>query len=232
MNDQFFRQVEAVFATERLDVYRQDGANSLDTLARYLWNMALCESLYSPLQMAEIALRNTVHASLMDRFTADDWYLTPGALLPWQGKMVDEAQKKLVNNGVPATAGRMVAELHFGFWAGFFNKAHARTGIGHFLTQKVFSCAPKTERDMSRLDLRWNRIRTLRNRVFHHERIIHWKDLSAQHTVILETIGWISPELKELAVALDRFTPVYSAGIDPWKEKIRQHWPASTGRLK
>jgi hypothetical protein len=232
MNDQFFKQVEAVLAVERLEAYRQDGAGTLDTLARYLWNMALCESLYSPLQMAEIALRNTVHVSLADRFTADDWYLTSGVLLPWQGKMVDEATKKLVNNGVPAAAGRMVAELHFGFWAGFFNKAHARTGVGHLLTQKVFSYAPKTERDMSRLDLRWNRIRTLRNRVFHHERIIHWKDLSAQHAAILETIGWISPELKELAVALDRFTPIYFAGIDPWKEKIRQHWPATPGDLK
>jgi len=72
----------------------------------------------------------------------------------------------------------MVAELHFGFWTGFFNKLHAQTGVGYFLTKNVFSCAPKTERDMSRLDTRWNRIRNLRNRVFHHERIIHWKDLS------------------------------------------------------
>ncbi len=225
MNNQFFRQVETVLATERLDGFRQDEASPLITLARYLWNMALCESLYSPLQMAEIALRNKVHAQLSDRFTAADWYLTPDVLLVWQKRMVVEAKRKLKDNGNPVVPAHMVAELHFGFWTGFFNKLHAQTGIGYFITKNVFTYAPKTERDMSRLDSRWSRIRTLRNRVFHHERIIHWKDLAAQHADIIETIGWISPELREMAEALDRFTMIHSAGIEPWKEKIRQHWP-------
>jgi hypothetical protein len=44
---------------------------------------------------------------------------------------------------------------------------------------------------------------------------------------MLEVIRWTGSELHELAVTLDRFTPVYSAGIDPWKDKIRQHWPAT-----
>jgi hypothetical protein len=110
MNDQFFKQVEAVLAAERLESYRQDGAGILDTLARYLWNMALCESFYSPLQMAEIALRNTVHASLADRFTADDWYLTSGVLLPWlwivslrfTPRVLTRGKKKSVSIGHPA----------------------------------------------------------------------------------------------------------------------------------
>jgi hypothetical protein len=229
MNNQFFSQVEEVLATERLDGFRQDKAAPLITLARYLWNMALCESLYSPLQMAEIALRNKVHAHMSDRFSADDWYTTAGALLPWQGQMVDEAERKLKDNGNTVAPGRMVAELHFGFWTGFFNKLHAQTGVGYFVTKNVFTYAPKTERDMSRLDTRWNRIRTLRNRVFHHERIIHWKDLADQHADIIETIGWISPELREMAAALDRFTTIHSAGIDPWKKKIQQHWPKNEG---
>jgi hypothetical protein len=229
MNNQFFSQVEEVLATERLDGFRQDKADPLITLARYLWNMALCESLYSPLQMAEIALRNKVHAHMSVRFSADDWYTTAGALLPWQRQMVDEAERKLKDNGNTVAPGRMVAELHFGFWTGFFNKLHAQTGVGYFVTKNVFTYAPKTERDMSRLDTRWNRIRTLRNRVFHHERIIHWKDLADQHADIIETIGWISPELREMAEALDRFTTIHSAGIDPWKNKIQQHWPKTEG---
>jgi len=36
-------------------------------------------------------------------------------------------------------------------------------------------------------------VRALRNRVFHHERIVHWKDLDAQHDLILQIIGWINP---------------------------------------
>jgi len=37
--------------------------------------------------------------------------------------------------------------------------------------------------------------RELRNRVFHHERIIHWADLDSRHAAIMETLGWISSEL-------------------------------------
>ena len=72
---------------------------------------------------------------------------------------------------------------------------------------------------------RWDKIRLLRNRIFHHERIIHWKDLREQHKDLQETIEWVSPELKELSIKLDRFCDLYEAGIDPWKEKIRNHWP-------
>jgi len=71
-----------------------------------------------------------------------------------------------------------------------------------------------------------NRIRKLRNRIFHHGRIIHWKKLSQQHQEIIESIGWISPELREMAEALDTFQSTYDDGLNPWIEKIRSHWPA------
>jgi len=61
----------------------------------------------------------------------------------------------------------------------------------------------------------------LRNRVFHHERIIHWNDLDEQHREILELIAWMSPELHDLALALDRFVPLKSAGLRPWLAKVR-----------
>lgn len=225
MNIDYFNRLEEVLAVERLDAFRQDGASELTTLSRYLWNMALCESLYSPLQMAEVALRNKIHTCLSEKFSAEDWYTTDGLLLPWQDKLVDEAIEKFRENGTPVSPGKVIAELHFGFWTGFFNKGHARTGVAHALIKPVFKCAPKYERDVTKLDGRWARIRNLRNRVFHHERIIHWNDLGDQHTAIIDVIGWISPELRELAEALDRFTMIHSARTEPWKEKIQQHWP-------
>jgi hypothetical protein len=83
---------------------------------------------------------------------------------------------------------------------------------------------------MRKLDTRWKRIRDLRNRVFHHERIIHWTDLDAQHTAILEVIGWITPELRQMVLALDRFSMIRQQGLNPWIEKIQQHWPNSSSR--
>lgn len=226
MNNDFFRGLEKALAVERLDAFRQDGASELTTLSRYLWNMALCESLYSPLQMAEVALRNTIHAVFSEMFSTEDWYTTSGLLLDWQVGLVDEAIEKFKENGKPVSPGKVVAELHFGFWTGFFNKSHAQAGTAHALIRPVFTYAPKYERDIVKLGRRWNQIRELRNHVFHHERIIHWSDLAAQHAAMIEAIGWINPELREMAEVLDRFTLIHSARTEPWKEKIRKHWPS------
>ncbi|MBT7066433.1 MAG: hypothetical protein HN919_09035 [Verrucomicrobia bacterium] len=227
MNITFFEQLEVALATERLGAYRQDKADEVTTLARYLLNMALCESLYSPLQFAEVALRNAVHASLCDRFDSEGWYdaIPSGKLLPWQAKQIIAAKDKLARDDKTENPGRIIAELHFGFWTGFFNRRHARTGLGFALTNSVFSGAPKSERALANLDARWNRIRILRNRVFHHERILHWTDLDDQHRALLQVTGWISPELRELADALDRYTQIRSEGLSPWIEQIQNHWP-------
>ena len=62
MNPDRLAKLESALAPERIDAYRQDGADPVLTMARYLLNMALCESLYSPLQIAELA-------KTLDRYT-------------------------------------------------------------------------------------------------------------------------------------------------------------------
>jgi hypothetical protein len=227
MNSDFFTQLETALATERLDAYRRDGVDEITTLSRYLLNMALCESLYSPLQLAEIALRNAIHTQLTTRYGGEDWYdrIPAGHLLGWQSQQILNSKDQLNSSRKPITPGSMVAELHFGFWTAFFNRSHARTGVGHFLSYRVFSHAPVSARGLSQQDSRWQQIRELRNRVFHHERILHWVDLNQQHLNLLESIKWISPALEEAASALDRFRTIRREGLGPWKEKIQQHWP-------
>lgn len=229
MNPAFFQHIENVFHTERIDAYRQDGADHTVTLSRYLLNMALSESLYPALQFAEIALRNAVHRELSARCGTDAWYDSPLArLTPWQQDKVAEAKDALRKHRKPLTLGRIVAELTFGFWTGFFNNTHARTGIGSYLSKNVFPHAPATEQYQAKLDKRWLEIRDLRNRVFHHERILHWRDLDARHQAILQIIAWMSPELHDLTATLDRFQSLRRSGLTPWLEKLRRHWPHSS----
>lgn len=225
MNHNFFQQIEAILAAERLDAYRRDAVPPAIALARYLWNMALCESLYPPLQMAEIALRNSIHHFLSARLNTPAWYDSITGLPPWQHDQLADARQTLLTAGKSVAPGGMVAELHFGFWTGFFNKHHARTGLGHALAAQVFPHAPRTERDLRKLDVRWKHIRDLRNRVFHHERIIHWTDLDAQHAALLQVIQWASPELQQMAVVLDRYTSIRRQGLNPWLERLRRYWP-------
>ena len=227
MNQEFFQRLEEGLATERLDAYRQDGVAPIVTLARYLWNIALCESLYSPLQLAEIALRNSIHRTLTSRHGREDWYVGLDDLSTWQATQLESACTQIQKRDKEVTPGRVVAELHFGFWTGFFNKTQAQTGLGHALASQAFPNAPRSERNLRKLDARWKRIRDLRNRVFHHERVIHWSDLDAQHEDLLEIIRWINPELQQVAIALDRYRAIRHGGVDPWLEKIRLHWPTS-----
>jgi len=221
MNSAYFNSIEQALHTERIDAYRNDGAGQDLTLARYLLNMALSESLYPTLQLAEIALRNSVHRQLGQRLETDDWYDEPNARLTlWQQLKVKEAKEILSKQSKPLTSGRIVAELNLGFWTGFFNNVHARTGIGAYLSRTAFPYAPCTEKYQSKLARRWQDIRDLRNRIFHHERILHWRDLDRRHTHMLEVIGWISPELKELAISLDRFVIIHAQGLSPWLAKF------------
>jgi len=49
MQEQFFIKIQDTLSVERLGVYgKHDDPDECVLLARYLWNMSICESLYSP----------------------------------------------------------------------------------------------------------------------------------------------------------------------------------------
>ena len=65
-----------------------------------------------------------------------------------------------------------------------------------------------------------NRMRLLRNRVFHHEPIWHWGNLLQQHAVAVDLIGWFSPALRATIEPGDRFRMVYTAGPGPYLQRV------------
>lgn len=217
-----FRKIQEALTEDRLRPYGQCNANLRLVLARYLWNIAICESLYTPLHLAEVSLRNSINTNLTEQFSRPDWYEDIHLLAPWQIEQLTLAKQRIQKNGKSVTAAEVVAELSLGFWTGFFNKTNARSGLGHSLAAHVFPYAPRHEKDLRKIDYRWKRIRDLRNRVFHHERIIHWKDLDLQHEAIIEAISWISPEVHLMSVRLDRFKGTRNQGVGPWVEVVNQ----------
>lgn len=227
MNGDYFQALKQALAEERLSAYSQDGAGEAITVARYIWNMALCEALYSPLQIAEIALRNTIHRNLTPSVCNAEWFCDPEStkITHWQKSKVRSAIEEIRKQRKMVTEGRVVAELNFGFWTAFFDNRHASTGIGAHLAKTAFPHLSSELRGIKKLNQRWREIRRLRNRVFHHERLLHWKDLEQKHERLLESIHWISPELAEMAEKLDRFREIRSEGLDPWLAKIQTHWP-------
>jgi hypothetical protein len=223
----FFDHVQRAFSGERLEAYGDSTVAPSLVLGRYLLNLALCESLYSPLQLCEVALRNSLHAHLSARCARPDWYDSASfSLTPWASEEVDKAREKITKSNRPLTPGRVIAELQFGFWTSLF-EAHYEERGGYLPAgiRAVFPHMPKSLHNRKGIKRDLEAIRTLRNRVFHHERIVHFTDLDAQHARILDVIGWIRPEVLELARALDRFSIIRREGLNPWLAKLANHWP-------
>jgi hypothetical protein len=76
---------------------------------------------------------------------------------------------------------------------------------------------PRHIRIRKNLSKRLNRVRTLRNRIFHHEPIWHWRDLHNQHADILETITWVNPAMTVFAEQFDRFDEIYKNGLGEYR---------------
>lgn len=89
----------------------------------------------------------------------------------------------------------------------------------------AFPHAPRRYRSRRRLFQRLDRIRRLRNRVFHYEPIWNWTappvlNLRDQHREIVETIGWISPTLRDTVGRLDRFPDMYQRNRVPFRRLL------------
>lgn len=226
----YVSEIRRALSNERLDAYGIGRADD-EKIANYLWNLALCESLYPALHGLEIAMRNAVFSAGTAVFSGiatrdvPCWLdANPPILHPDDQPMVAAAKERLRARGLPLEPGRLVAELRFGFWTALFDVRYEQTKIlwPRLLgVQLLHSSSPRSMRSRKQLSPLLNRVRHLRNRVFHHEPIWHWNDLDHHHRTALDLIGWFSPVLLRTIEPADRFRQVYAAGSAPFLQRVR-----------
>jgi len=221
MQANFSGQLRRAISHERLDAYRQRGTSNDDAelFAHYAWNMALSESLYTPLQCLEVSLRNSIHDAASEQFKTDTWIDLPGVLSSQEINKVQEAKNALIKSKKPLDAGRIIPELTFGFWTSLFDVRYEKI-LWPWLLKPVAPNMPRHIRIRKNLSKRLNRVRTLRNRIFHHEPIWHWRDLQSQHTDIIETITWVNPAMMAFVGQFDRFEEIYKNGIGEYRKIV------------
>ena len=221
LNPDFYENLVPHLSEARLKAYGKDGADEFTIISRYYLNMALSEALYPVLQTAEVALRNAIHGQLSLRTGRSDWYET--ITLPKnQLLQLNQVKAKLKGGSKPCSPDRLIAELTFGFWSSFFTAPHKNSGIAYYLCKSCFALAPKPERNYKKLAVKWQNIRKLRNRISHHERILHFSDLDQQHQDILELICWMNPTLYHTVLTLDRFSALRTNGLPPLQAQLQQ----------
>lgn len=199
------------FSSKRLSCYRNTGEGDVECLTRYLWNIALSESLYPAMQCLEVSLRNSIHVAISEGKANQYWFEDSAYIAPAELNRVADARQILQRQRKHIDADRIIAELNFGFWTALFDSRYEQI-LWHRYLRAVFPSMPRQIRSRISVSQRLNKIRYLRNRVFHYEPIWHWRDLRWQHDGIIEVTGWLNDVAAGLALAEDRFVDVYRGG--------------------
>ncbi len=239
-------ELKVLLSAGRLEPYRLAVPRHTDegALKLYLWNADVSSAFYTDIAFVEVVLRNAIDVALRNLFGRDHWYWDPTAR-----DYIAELSDRSVNGlrtahgwlGKTATidtysAGKVVAELTFGFWAGLLEAGGPRGGhngpfvdysttlwlpTGH-VGEGVRFAFPGLAQPSRRLAHRHvSLIAEMRNRIAHHEPVfagVRRKgsqvtdplvSLVQIHDNILELAGWISPAARSWIERTSTFTAVY-----------------------
>lgn len=202
------RDLDDILSLERLQRYL-DAANGDRSLAYQLYalNTAVSESLYSSMQMLEVALRNRFHAKLSAAY-GDAWFDELAVITDvFQRNQISEAKINLLREKKPLQPGRVVASLSFGFWTACLGRRYE--DMWRRTLRDAFEHAPSALRRKS-LNTPLTQIRLLRNRIAHHEPILRF-NLPDRYAKISEITRWLSPSASEWVRRHCRFVDVYDA---------------------
>jgi Abi-like protein len=184
------------------------GGDRTRALELYTLNTQLSEALYTPLQVLELALRNRVH-TIMSAAHGERWFDANGLLqAPHQREQVQGALAELAKDNKEPLPGRVVAALTFSFWTAMLSPVYETLWRS---TLSAIAAKPDGKRlGRKQLSRPLTPIRLLRNRIAHHEPILHW-DLRKHHATMLEMTSWLSPPAARWCVRVDRFPATYPA---------------------
>jgi hypothetical protein len=209
-------EMQKFLSIHRLAPYHLPGETTDTAFARYQWNIQLAEALLPSLNYLEIGLRNGLDRAIASIYD-QDWILNS----PYQLRMSEEDKEQIKNlqkniqrnKGYPAKHDDVLAVLGFGFWIAFFHKRYI-PGLwsrGKNPLATVFPYMPAALRTREQIFTRLRAIKTLRNRIAHHEPI--WKmtpTADEVHRICLEIVGGMSMAAAEELAKIDRFSGVYN----------------------
>ncbi|MBW4093372.1 MAG: Abi family protein [Proteobacteria bacterium] len=176
--------------------------------ARHLYtlNTQISEALYTPLQMLEVVLRNRID-TVMSASQGERWFDREGLLaIEHQRQQLAKAAEDIRKDGRPPTAGRIVAALSFSFWTAMVSPAYE--GLWQVSLHRI--ARRDDGKGVRRQDLSGplTPIRTLRNRIAHHEPILQW-NLPAHYANMLRVTAWLSAAAAQWCRTYSRFEQVH-----------------------
>jgi hypothetical protein len=204
-SDPVLNALETSLSPERLATYqRAVGADRTRAMRLYIWNTAISAAFYGPLQGLEVALRNAMANALALTYGAA-WYDNPACGFD-AGTLnrIAAAKDELRRGRYPLDASHLVAALSFGFWVALLGSGgHSATmGAGKRNYEMtlwrpcLFRAFHHARMNRRQAHQRLDYLRTLRNRIAHHEPIFT-RHLAADYQSILTVAGWIDPATRD-----------------------------------
>ncbi len=161
--------------------------------------------------MAGFKVITEVHRTMTKDIGKEDWY-EHVAFLESEREEIEIAKKAIADRPAPVTPGRVIAELNFGFWVRMYSGQYEKVfWVKHLHKIYAASMQPKVLHD------RLIQIKTLRNRIAHHETLIK-RDVQKDYHDILQAIGWISPTVLAWVKSTNCFEPRFAERL-PKKPK-------------
>lgn len=215
MDIKTYESLKKSISEERLAVYKADGADEETAIARYIYNIELCKAFYPLINIFEVTLRNSMDNALVDFFNNAEWNnVIP--LLSTELSMISDANLKIKRNGKKYSHGRLVAELTLGFWVALMGRKYNNQSFQYAIIKKCLHKCPANQKNSSAVQKNLAEIRYLRNRIAHHERIAHWKDLEQKHDLLMNFIFWLNPDMHTIASKEDTFGDVFKQENKPF----------------
>jgi hypothetical protein len=205
-----FPLLRAIASSERMEPYViACGGDQAAAVRLYAWNIRVSAAFHGPLGCLEVACRNAMHYQLAGLFGREDWWDAASLQLHYSGqRTVAYAKQEVQRRHGAMSAGRMVAELPFGFWVSLLGSgADYETRLWRPTLHLAF---PGYRGRRAVLHLELDASRRLRNRIAHHEPI-HKRDLSADHARIMRLLGYVSWDYATWVQAHDRVREVLAA---------------------
>lgn len=198
--------IDRIISKERLEPYLNYHKNDLSkAIAHYKSNILISESFYPLLAVLEIGLRNSIDYQLTKRFNDKEWYDNKEFVkiaTRFQIDRISQARTNIYSEKKEITPGRIISELSFGFWTSLFDTKFEMTLWKNL--RLAFPNCPKNIRKRKTMSSKFNGIRKLRNRIFHHEAITwNLNVLNSYKDEINQGIEWLNKDLLEWIVELN-----------------------------
>lgn len=179
MPDPLFADLEKHLSPQRLQRYViACSGDKAKALLLYKANLKVAQAFHPLLGLFEVVLRNQINLVLSAYFSDNDWvinqrigFMSDPSLSRSRFYLkteADNAINRLSRKRVRITSGRVIADLHFGFWTALFETYHYSLLRGRPI--QIFTKLP-SRRGRKEVFEALTLIREFRNRINHNEPI-------------------------------------------------------------